>query len=383
MKKTEILAAVVSISTVLAFTNKAFAFTFTKIADSNNTYSSFTPPTINDDGNVLFQADLTEGTSGIFIGNGININTIANSNGYNSFGQLPGMNDKGAVVFKANANGGNPGIFLAKDGNITSIVEGATYFSLGDPVVNNQGVIAFSGRINGVSGIFTNQGGSIKSVADTSGIYSIFDSPSINQTGNIAFAASLAAGGRGIYATDNQGKANTVVDTSGEFDFLLNPAINNTGTVTFKGVLDALAGEGIYTANSGFTTKVVDNSDRFDFFDNSAINDAGKVAFKGVLKAGGLGIYTGGNPDQDKVIAAGDSLFGSTVTDLYISNKSLNNKNQLVFYAKLKDGSSGIFRADPDVIDGPKTIPEPGSCLGILALGGLGLGFKRQNRKAV
>ncbi len=196
----------------------------------------------------------------------------------------------------------------------------------------------------------------------------------------MAFSASLKnGGGRGIYTVDSSGATNTVVDTSGNFDFLFNPAINNTGTVAFKGVLDALAGEGIYTASNGVVNKIVDNTDRFDFFENPTINDKGNVAFKGVLKGGGLGIYTGTNPDSDKVIAAGDSLFGTVVTDLYISNQSLNNSNQLVFYAKFDNGTSGIFRADPDIqsTSAPTAIPEPTSILGILAVGALGMGMRK------
>ncbi|MBF2066461.1 MAG: hypothetical protein IGS39_18875 [Calothrix sp. C42_A2020_038] len=386
MIKTGLIAIVFSISTILTLTNeanKAFGFTFTKIADTNEIYSSFKFPAINQVGNVVFTADLASGGNGIFAGNGLGLITIADNTGFNSFGQFAGINDNGAVAFKANANTGETGVFIYRDGLVRQVAQGTNYFSISDPVINNNDNVAFNATINGVSGIFTNisSGTSLSPIADTSSVYSNFDRPSINQFGTVAFSASLKnGGGRGIYTVNRNGTTNTVVDTSGDFDFLFNPAINNTGVVAFKAVLDALAGEGIYTASNGVINKIVDNTDRFDFFDNPTINDKGNVAFKGVLKGGGLGIYTGANPDSDKVIAVGDSLFGGIVTDLYISNQSLNNNNQLAFYAKFDNGTTGIFRADPDIqSSSPSTsIPEASSVLGILALSALGMGVRRR-----
>jgi hypothetical protein len=380
MIKTALITTVISISTILTFINEAFGFTFTRIADSSEVYSSFKLPTINQAGNVVFTADLVNGGSGIFSGNGLGLTTITDNTVYNSFGQLAGVNDNGAVAFKANANAGGTGIFIYQDGVITQAAQGANPFDLAEPVINNNNTVAFYGNINGSSGIFTSQGNLVNQIADTNGIYNSFERPSINQSGAIAFSASLKAGGRGIYTVDSSGATNTVVDTSGNFDFLFTPAINNTGTVAFKGVLDALGGEGIYIASNGVINKVVDNADNFDFFENPTINDNGNVAFKGVLKNGGLGIYTGANTDTDKVIATGDSLFGAVVTDLYISNHSLNNNNQLVFYAKFDNGTSGIFRAEPDNQSTfPATaIPEPASVLGILTAGVVGMGIRRR-----
>lgn len=384
MIKRAIVAATISFATVIAPVNQAFAFTFTKIADSENIYSSFSrTPVINDSGVVVFTADLGEGGAGVFTGNGLLTSTIADTNGiFTSFGQSAAINDNGTFAFKANLKSGLSGIYTHTNGVIASVVEGTNYTALRDPVINNDGVVAFYGSLQSNNSIFTNKGGSINSIADTSRVYSILDSPNINQSGSIAFSSSLDAGGRSIFVTDSDGRTGTVVDTDGEFDFLFNPAINNAGTIAFKGVLDNLAGEGIYTVSDGLITKIADNRDRFNFFENPAINDVGKVAFKGVLKDGGLGIYTGLNLDTDKIIAAGDSLFGVQVTDLYISSKSLNNNNQVVFYAKFADGSSGIFRAEPD-IPTSTSIPEPTSIFGILTIGALGIALKRHDSKPI
>jgi hypothetical protein len=384
MIKRALVAATVSFATVIAPVNQVLAFTFTKIADSESIYSSFSrTPVINNSGVVVFTADLGEGGAGVFTGNGLLTTTVADTNGiFASFGQSVAISDNGAFAFKANLKSGLSGIYTDTNGVVVPVVEGTNYTALRDPVINDDGIVAFYGNLQGKSGIFTNKGGSINSIADTSRVYSILDSPNMNQSGSIAFSSSLDTGGRSIFVTDSDGRTSTVVDTDGEFDFLFNPAINNASAIAFKGVLDNLAGEGIYTVSDGSINKIADNSDRFNFFENPAINDGGKVVFKAVLKDGNLGIYTGVNLDTDKIIAAGDSLFGAQVTDIYMSSKSLNNNNQVVFYAKFADGSSGIFRADPD-IPTSTSIPEPASIFGILTIGALAIGLKRQNRKQI
>jgi hypothetical protein len=90
------------------------------------------------------------------------------------------------------------------------------------------------------------------------------------------------------------------------------------------------------------------------------------------LDTGVTGIFTGADPIADKVIAIGDTLFGSRVTSLSFSNKGLNNSGQLAFVAGLENGISGVFRADPQ--PPVQSVPEPSSVLGLLAVGAFGAG---------
>ena len=85
------------------------------------------------------------------------------------------------------------------------------------------------------------------------------------------------------------------------------------------------------------------------------------------------GIFTGPDLLADKVIATGDPLAGSTVTDVFSFRNGLNDSGQVAFYAQLDDGRSGIFRADP--------VPEPGSLTMLCAFVALGLaGYSRRRR---
>ena len=116
---------------------------------------------------------------------------------------------------------------------------------------------------------------------------------------------------------------------------------------------------------------------------------ANSIVFSVRLAGGrGEGIFTGLDPVADKLIASGDSLFGSTVANIpgpdyapglniNFSSRGLNNRGQSAFFARLADGTSGIFRADP------VTVPESSfSILGVLsfAVGG-GTLLKRKQRR--
>lgn len=97
------------------------------------------------------------------------------------------------------------------------------------------------------------------------------------------------------------------------------------------------------------------------------------MTFGAELDGGGYGIFIGSDPVTDKVIATGDPLFGSTVTDLRFGG--LNNSGQIAFLAELTDGTEGIFVATP--------VPESSEALGTLALGALGACYvlKRKRKK--
>jgi hypothetical protein len=79
------------------------------------------------------------------------------------------------------------------------------------------------------------------------------------------------------------------------------------------------------------------------------MNDAGVIAYWGVKQVrdkARIAIYV--TTQDDPVIATGDQLFGSTVTQLVgVSGTYLNNRGQIAFQYELADGRTGIARADP------------------------------------
>jgi len=173
-----------------------------------------------------------------------------------------------------------------------------------------------------------------------------------------------------------------LIDSSGPFSRFRGTAINDSNTVAFLADLDA-GGSGIFTSSGGAITTVADTSGPFSSFEveSTAINDSGTVAFLANLDAGGAGIFTGLDSVVDQVIATGDLLFGSTVTSLSFSKTGLNNSGQVAFFARLANGTEGIFRANPaSEPPPPQSVPEPASVLGLLVSGALGVSSLRQRQ---
>ncbi|MCV3214650.1 hypothetical protein OGM63_14190 [Plectonema radiosum NIES-515] len=354
------VATAVCLSLSLLVTSEAFACTYTKIADSNDPlFNSFgSSPTINNQDTVVFSANLVEGkATGIYISrSGVTTNIANNNSPFSLFENTPTITDAGTLPFQANLNTIGSGIFTVENEVVTTIAESSQPRGVyQDPVINNNGAVAFLSNVDNVQKILLYQVGVTTPIADTNIAYRQFNGYSINDLGIISFSASLKTGGSGIFTVDSDGATTTIVDSNttidssdDSFSFLYPPVMNNSGSIAFHGVLKGLAGEGIYTVSAGNSpTKIVDNRGPFDFFENPAINDAGQVAFKAILDDGTVGIFKGSDPVADKVIAVGDNLCGSNVKNLFFSKKGLNNTGKFVFYAQFENGTSGIYILDP------------------------------------
>jgi hypothetical protein len=363
---------------------EAASFTFTNIADTNGLFGGFAlgyGPAISDNGTVAFFGGLETGGSGLFTGNGSAITPIVLENNADStspFTSVLGdfsINNNGTLAFNGQLTTGGSGLFTSNGSSITQIAIG------GSPSINNIGTVAFyANNLPGVGeGIFTSNGGFITTIADTSGPFSTFGGDvAINDNGTVVFDALLKAGGEGIF-TGNGGSVTTIADTSGSFSsFGFDPDINDSGTVIFTAALNT-GGFGIFTGNGGSITTIADTSGSFERFNNTSINNSGTVAFSALLKEGGQGIFTGPDPVADKVIAFGDSVFSSTLTYAEFPRQGLNNSGQLTFYGFFENQYSAIVRADP-ISNSPTSIPEPSSLLGLLSMGVLGTSFRHKRK---
>ncbi len=394
---------------------RAASFTFTKIADTSSTFSSFfTSPSINDAGTVAFSAALDTGGTGVFTGSGGPITNIALSNGVsNGVGGTtsvlssiltnPSINNAGRVAFGAstsdpsNSLGVYTGTGIPGEG-LTTIAN----FSFGlitlagsgiSPVINDAGTVALTAFIpppfpvfTGPS-IFTGNGGPLTTLISPDGNLNEF---ALNNAGTIAFSKGngyLSNGG--LFTVGSSGGPVTTVVKGGSYGGPIS--INGAGTIALGAGFNA-GHTAIFTvsSNGGPLTTVV--SGGFSFAPGiltqvytPSINDDGTVAFLASLRGkSDQGLFIGPDPETDQVIASGDSLFGSTVAssnsfqNIGFSTRGLNNRGQLAFYAQLTDGTSGIFRADPI------TVPESSfSVLNAFWLSALGGAMLKRYRKEV
>lgn len=368
---------------------EASAYTFTKIADTTSgSYSSFLgiPPAINNKGTVVFFAKLDGEREGVFTGNGTTTTTIADTSGvFSSFSSYPSINDAGTVAFAASLNDGidgeipsSVGIFTSNGTTVNTITtirpQGFNskydYISLDFPSINNAGALAFRQKTNYTNTILTNDGITLDQVV----IGQELIQPIINDAGTVTYIDNNTAGNGESTIVANDGTNKTVIgDTTGvprmsnfikigstEGGF----SLNNKGTVAFYTVTYGSTGfgvgNGIFTSNGTTRTTIADISGPFSSLSTPWINDAGTVVFLASLNQGGQGIFTGPDSLSNKVISTGDSLFGSTVTSLSFGrgSKGLNNSGQITFLAQLANGTSGIFRADPDAPPIPNPISQ-------------------------
>ena len=177
------------------------------------------------------------------------------------------------------------------------------------------------------------------------------------------------------------GNLDTVISetTNGPFSYFSLPSLNDSGTVAFNVGLTTGGGAILEKSSDGKFTTIADTSSGSifkDFKSDVALNQEGDVAFLADLNGGGTALFTGTTSGLKKVIAVGDALDGSTVTDLFIAHKGLNDHGQIAFDAQLANGGLEVFRADTVAVPAPSSISSFG--LAILCI--VGYSWRRRKR---
>ena len=343
-------------------------YTFTRIADTSDFPDGIrVPVALNDDGQVAFVASRPGGVTGVFVGQGGVIMGVADTSRTFTFFGFPGINGRGQVTFFANKGDHLGGYYAGPDG-VTTIVEtrGAVLGSGGDIFSSPSGSFSAVELVPRLPRepqvIVAGDGGRVIRIADTSGLFQSLDiDPRVNASGRVAFHAMRRDFSDGIFV--GQGGAVTIIaDTSGPFaSFKDAPAINDRGDVLFQACVNAADGSviaGLFLSRGGEIRRVLDSTGAFgDFGTYPGLNARGQIVFQGTVNpdpqspdASRLsGIFTGGDPVADRVIATGDALDGSTVLSFDPSSfvSSVNNAGQIAFLAILADGRTGVYRADP------------------------------------
>ncbi len=317
----------------------------------------------------------------------------------------------GVTAFTADhGSGGNRSLFTGTGGPLNTLVKpgdpspapGVKFGSVLQGSAIDGNTVAFASD----PGLFTDSGGVITTIvkindAAPSGTFSEgFYPPSISG-GNVAFGGVFGSGSFGIF-TSRGGSKTTIVKTgdpapTGTFTNFVGGSTDNYDlsgdTVAFfanykSTVFPLGSGSGIFTGNGGAITAIAKTGDPGPFpgpmqgFSSPTI--AGNwVAFlalyNGSRGSGGPGIIArnGGGP-LVSVIHIGDTLFGSTVTNLAYSSFGLDTdgSGRLAFQYQLLNGVNGIAIAEP--------VPEPTSLtLFYLGLVSLALPTRRFKRNSI
>jgi hypothetical protein len=231
------------------------------------------------------------------------------------------------------------------------------------PSINDHGRVAFSGEriVAGrfIDGVYTGNGGPVVAVYDETGGFRDFSgNPAINNSGTVAFLASLSNGVGGLFIGKGGEDFVTAADDTGRLTGVLgfsDPSLNERGDVAFRaGTNEDLddngssTGGGVFVYAGGQLTTILEGTfvEYFGFGDAS-LNNLGEVAFTVEPTFGEQILVTGPDLVDDRVIGTGDALGGRTVAGIVFTRDGLNDAGQLAFVAHFTDGSSGIFVATP------------------------------------
>ena len=334
-----------------------------------------------------------------------------------SIGNGPDINNSGQIVYTA--NGGND-IFINQGHVVGSgtTIGGVDFDYLygSQPVINNNGTIAFSFRDSSSTTYIATQNALLQNLSQPTGdghyLYSI-GSTTINDSGLVAFGTSIYDGGsKSAIASKDAliAEGGTTIDgvtikatfagdlprhglnSNGDVLFMGSDASSNRYVMTQNTVLakpgDTIDGHTLGILNGTFAINDSDNA-LFENFNTSTshvelftldkqlaavgqvidghtiqsfgtsssmdLNNNGQAAWYAEFNDGGAGIFVNSN----LLVATGDLIDGKTVASL--ANPSINDNGLLAAYATYTDGTSGIITA---------AVPEPTS-LALLGLGGL------------
>jgi hypothetical protein len=410
----------------LAQTNtKLIALSGQASPDGNGNFSSFDSVAINDAGQVLFTAALvnTSGAfsdnEGVFRGDGVANVQIARKgqlapdlNGRYGFFNSVALNDAGEALFWAflsdTGSGLNDaGIFRGDGTGITQLArEGqaapggsGTFTGLSfDPAFNNAGQAAFVGDVRldtnptiPIGGVFQTIGSNLISVVrrgdagpNGSGHFTGASSPVLNNAGQVAFYGGVdnvpgpfPNAYSGIFRRDAAAVAQIArtgqpaPDSNGAF-FIFGEQLllNESGQVAFLARLTGTQGgfsddHGIFRSDGGQLKQIAragqlapGGNGSFAVLGLFVLNDLGHVAFTSSLTgtAGGasddFGLYRGDGETLAQIVRKGDPIpnDGATFNGIGFGSLASNAAGQTAFLAELSgtsdDANAGIFLHD-------------------------------------
>lgn len=311
---------------------------------------------VNDRGQVAFFATLARAraSEGMFLADANGIQAIALRGGavpgggkLDSFSNhpVPALNRSGAVAFTASIAEGkaSQGVFLsskqrlrviALSGGAAASPTGGTFTEFHVPVLNDSEDVVFLAEVkrgrDTLEGIYLNRAGTLRKIAAAGdaapggGTYSAFGGPTINNNGDVAFAASIEGGAvnGGIFVASAKETrmlvgAGNPEPSGGIFSqFSDRISINSTGGVLFNAVLKlGPMGHGLFVAENGKIRLVAsvgrENATADDFIALGqwpGLSDDGAVGFIAADVKGATGLYLAAAQQIKRRAIIGDVL---------------------------------------------------------------------------
>ena len=278
----------------------------------------------------------------------------------NSFG-CAAINTPADIAFKAGRltpDGFNtiPGVYRANaDGTLTTIAEDQKpVVSIGfNPSINDSGQVSFAARLDGgnkpdTEAILRGTGKKLTTIATTADRFNFFGfDTSINNSGEVAFTAELdeeLSFDEGLFSGSGGKKSGVTthyLTSTSDFDGSdSRPSINNLGVIAFRESINFESG--IFMGREGDFAQIVE-PDPDVFVQAPVLNDAGTAAFQ-------RSFFDEATQEFVEQIVTGNGGPLTVVADTRdefaffgFRPPSLNNEGDGAFHATLDDGTSGIF----------------------------------------
>jgi hypothetical protein len=224
--------------------------------------------------------------------------------------------------------------------------------------LNNQGDVAFrAGRtsadgLNSFDGIYrANADGTLTTIAEDPNRTKfgfLGNNPSMNDLGDVSFAANLAPGFEEAILRGDGKKLTTIATTTKGFNFFgFDTSVNNSGEVAFKAELDDFT-EGLFSGSGGrVTTHYLNSTDasldgrpvRFGGNDSRpSINNLGVIAFDETIQ-----------PNFDAGIFVGRlGVFGTIAApdpNVFVEKPMFNDGGTAAFYRSFTDATGQFVTA--------------------------------------
>jgi hypothetical protein len=284
-----------------------------------------------------------------------------------SFG-CASINAGGDVAFRAGrlaADGFNtiPGIYRvnASDGSITTIVEDDKKFGFigRNPSMNDLGEVSFAARVEGgkkgdTESILRGDGKKLTTIASTADEFNFFGfDTSVSNTGEVAFKAELDPEfdfDEGLFSGFGKGTITHYLASTSQFGGNdSRPSINNLGDIAFDESIDF--DDGIFAGREG-TFRTIEAPDPDVSVQEPTYNDGGTAAYE-------RSFFDPVNQEFVTEIVKNDGSQRTTVADTRGAFESfgfrppaINNGGDVAFHATLDDFvTSGIFVGGDPVAD--------------------------------
>ncbi len=250
---------------------------------------------------------------------------------------------------------------VALTGAVAPGTGGARFAALSPPAINIDGDVAFTADLSGGSalhGVFklhqgqlypiVLQGQSIPGVANAT--FWTFSEPSINQSGDMAFTASMRSDNlplrHGVFFSSGP-SIQKLVDEDSEvpglagsrFDLFNSVTLNDQGVVAFWASLTnipASSSNGIFAVSNGMLTtlvlggQLVNGKALGSIFSNFSLNNSGHIVFQSSIEGKSALFLLSGNTFQS-IAMSGQVVPGLNVPLDYFAQPSLNDRDEIVF----------------------------------------------------